>query len=354
VGGDRRCIKNRNQCGKFTRFRKDFLTRKKTCLLVKEFASYIGVKHAIAVSSGTTALCAALKAVINKGDVVVTTPFTFIASSNSIMYAGGKPSFVDIEPKTFNLDAKRVDGAKTILPVHLFGYPCEMDELLEMAHKNGGVVIEDGCQSHGAEYKGKKVGGIGDAGCFSFYPSKNMTSGEGGMITTNDDEIAEFCRLYINQGQRETYNYQQEGFNYRMTDICAAIAVPQLRKLENSIKKRRENAKFLNQELDGIDGVHTPFEAKHVKHAYNQYTLRVKKRDRFAELLRKKGVDCRVYYPQPVTNSAYYKKIGYGNAKYPQTEMACSEVLSIPVHPSLTVDDLNTIADAVKSTAKEV
>ncbi len=322
--------------------------------LEREFASYMGVKHAIAVSSGTSALCISLKALIKKGDVVATTPFTFIASSNSIMYAGGKPVFSDINPKNFNLDPKKVGKAKAILPVHLYGHPCEMDEMLEVAHNNGSAIIEDACQSHGSEYKGKKVGSIGDVGCFSFYPSKNMTSGEGGMITTNNDEIADFCRLYRNHGQSEVYTYQQEGFNYRITDICASIALAQLRKLDGFIKKRRENAKFFNEELDGIDGVQIPLEADYAKHVYNQYTLRVKERDKFAELMKKKGVDCRVYYPQLTTSSPYYKKIGYGNNNYPEAEKACSEVLSIPVYPLLNEDELKQIAESVKSCAGEI
>jgi dTDP-4-amino-4,6-dideoxygalactose transaminase len=320
----------------------------------KEFANYIGVKHAIAVSSGTSALCISLKALIKKGDNVLTTPFTFIATSNSIMYAGGKPSFADIEPETFNLNPKKVNGAKLILPVHLYGQTCDMDEMLETAHAKGGFVIEDACQSHGAEYKGKKVGSIGDVGCFSLYPSKNITSGEGGVITTNNDKIAEFCRFYRNHGQSEVYNYQQEGFNYRITDICASIALAQLKKLENFIKKRRENAKFLTQELGGIEGMQTPVEANYARHVYNQYTIRVKKRDKFAELLKKKGVDCRVYYPQLIPDSPYYKKLGYVNIKCPEAERACAEVLSIPVHPSLTEDELKYIVESVRSCASEI
>lgn len=322
--------------------------------LEREFAGYIGVKHAIAVSSGTSALCISLKALIKKGDTVATTPFTFIATSNSIMYAGGKPAFSDIDSKNFNLDPRKVGKAKAILPVHLYGQTCEMGEMLEVAHKNGSFIIEDACQSHGAEYKGKKVGSIGDAGCFSFYPSKNMTSGEGGMITTNSDETAEFCRLYRNHGQSEVYSYEQEGFNYRITDISASIALAQLKKLDGFIKKRRENARFFNEELAGVKGVQIPLEADYAKHVYNQYTLRVRKRDKFMELMKKKGVDCRVYYPQLTTDSPYYKKIGCGNNNYPEAEKACSEVLSIPAHPLLNEDELKQIAESVKSCAGEV
>lgn len=315
------------------------------------FAQMCGVKHAIATSSGTTALHVALLANgIGPGDEVITSAFTFIASSNSILFTGAKPVFVDIDPCTFNLDPDKVEAAitprtKAIMPVHLYGLACDMDPILSIAEKHGLAVIEDACQSHGAEYKGKKVGSFG-TGTFSLYPTKNITSGEGGMITTNDSVVDEKCRVIRQHGMRRRYYHDELGFNFRMTDLHAAIGLAQLKKLERFNAKRRENAKFLSENLKGVVVPHIPEGQSHVFH---QYTVRVTggKRDALRTYLQEHGVGSEVYYPVPIHQQSFYvADLGYKDS-LPETENAALEVLSLPVHAGLSAADLETIVAAV-------
>jgi dTDP-4-amino-4,6-dideoxygalactose transaminase len=315
------------------------------------FAQMCGVKHAIATSSGTTALHVALLAHgIGNGDEVITSAFTFIASANSILYVGAKPVFVDIDPRTFNLDVSQIEAAitprtKAILPVHLYGLACDMDPILTLAEKYGLVVIEDACQSHGATYKGKKVGSFG-TGAFSLYPTKNMTSGEGGMITTNADAIDEKSRVIRQHGMRVRYYHDELGFNFRMTDIHAAIGLAQLHKLEQFNAKRQANARFLSENLKGVV---TPYVPEGQTHVFHQYTIRVPdgKRDALRNHLQERGVGSEVYYPVPIHKQNFYvKELGY-NQSLPETEKAASEVLSLPVHAGLTESDLEAIVAAV-------
>ncbi|MEW6285756.1 MAG: DegT/DnrJ/EryC1/StrS family aminotransferase [Chloroflexota bacterium] len=315
------------------------------------FAQMCGVKHAIATSSGTTALHVAMLAHgIGEGDEVITSAFTFIASANSVLYAGAKPVFVDIDPRTFNLDVNQIEAAitprtKAILPVHLYGLACDMDPIMSLAEKHGLAVIEDACQSHGATYKGKKVGSFG-TGTFSLYPTKNMTSGEGGMITTNDPAIDEKCRVLRQHGMRVRYYHDELGFNFRMTDIHAAIGLAQLQKLEQFNAKRQANAKFLSENLKGVV---TPYVPEGCTHVFHQYTIRVPdgKRDALRAHLQEKGVGSEVYYPVPIHKQNYYvKELGY-NQTLPETEKAATEVLSLPVHAGLTPSDLEVIVSAV-------
>ncbi len=315
------------------------------------FAQMCGVNHAVATSSGTTALHVALLAHgIGNGDEVITSAFTFIASANSVLYAGAKPVFVDIDPRTFNLDPSQIEAAitprtKAILPVHLYGLACDMDPILSLAEKYGLIVIEDACQSHGATYKGKKVGSFG-TGTFSLYPTKNMTSGEGGMITTNDAAIDEKCRVIRQHGMRVRYYHDELGFNFRMTDIHAAIGLAQLHKLEQFNAKRQANAQFLSENLKGVV---TPFVPEGQTHVFHQYTIRVPdgKRDALRNHLQERGVGSEVYYPVPIHKQNFYvKELGY-NQSLPETEKAATEVLSLPVHAGLTPADLETIVAAV-------
>lgn len=315
------------------------------------FAQMCGVKHAVATSSGTTALHVALLAHgIGEGDEVITSAFTFIASANSILYAGAKPVFVDIDPRTFNLDVNQIEAAitprtKAILPVHLYGLACDMDPLMHLAEKHGLIVIEDACQSHGATYKGKKVGSFG-TGTFSLYPTKNITSGEGGMITTNDPAIDEKSRVIRQHGMRVRYYHDELGFNFRMTDIHAAIGLAQLQKLEQFNARRQANARFLSENLKGVVTPHVPEEYTHVFH---QYTIRVPdgKRDALRAHLQAKGVGSEVYYPVPIHKQNFYvKELGYSQS-LPETEKAAMEVLSLPVHAGLTPSDLEVIVSAV-------
>jgi dTDP-4-amino-4,6-dideoxygalactose transaminase len=316
----------------------------------EKFAEYIGTKHAVATSSGTTALHLALLASgIKNGDEVITTPFTFISTANAPLFVGAKPVFADINPETFNIDPDKIgkmltNKTKAILPVHLYGQPCEMDKILEIADKYNLIVIEDACQAHGAEYNCKRVGNIGNAGCFSFYPTKNMTTGEGGMVTTNDEEFAEKVRLFRSHGQKERYSYTMVGYNFRMTDVAAAVGIEQLKKLEEFNEKRIKNASFLSEQLN--DAVETPYVLPDVKHVFHQYTIKTDKRELLIENLKKEGVGFGIYYPKPLH---FYEPLReYGNNDLKNTESICKNVLSLPVHPGLSEVDLEKIASSVK------
>lgn len=325
----------------------------------KEFAQYTQSKYGVATSSGTTALHTALVAAdIGPGDEVITTPFTFAATANSVLYSGAKPVFADIDPKTFNLDAASVeekitDKTKAILPVHLYGQPADMDAICEVAQKHDLKIIEDAAQAHGAVYKGKKIGSIGDLGCFSFYPTKNITTGEGGMVTTNNEELAEKAGMVRAHGESQRYEHVILGYNYRMTDIAASIGLTQLKHIDEFNAKRNENAEYLTQHLQEIDGVTPPYVADDVTHVFHQYTIRVAKRDEFKDFLNENGIGTGVHYPIVLYKQPYYQAQNItGNC--PEAESAASEVLSIPVHPSLTQDDLDTIIDVIKQASDKI
>lgn len=312
------------------------------------FAAMCGTKYAVATSSGTTALHIAMLAhKISEGDEVITSAFTFIASANSVLYVGARPVFVDIDPRTFNLDVTQIEAAitpktKAILPVHLFGLSCEMDAIEAIAKKHNLVIIEDACQSHGGTYKGKKLGSFG-TGTFSLYPTKNITSGEGGMITTNSDEINEHSRVIRNHGMRRRYYHDELGYNLRMTDIHAAIGLAQIAKLDKFNQKRRENAAFYNANLKGVT---VPFVPEGIEHVYHQYTIRVAngKRDALRTFLLENEIGSEVYYPVPIYKQSFYvTDLGYKDS-LPETEKAAAEVLSIPVHPGLNQADLEKVA----------
>jgi dTDP-4-amino-4,6-dideoxygalactose transaminase len=324
----------------------------------ERFADYCGVKHAIATTSGTTALWVALLSHgIGPGDEVITSPFTFIASANAILYTGATPVFADIDPVTFNLDPacveeKITERTKAIMPVHLFGYPCDMLAFMEIARRHGLAIIEDACQAHGAAIGEQRVGSFG-TGCFSFYATKNITTGEGGMITTNDDEIADLSRLYRAHGMRQRYLHEALGYNFRMTDIQAAIGLVQMDRLPWFNERRRENAAYLMARLADVDEITLPaMPASSYTHVYHQFTIRIPKdRDRVRERLQELGVGTGIYYPIPVHKQPLYQDMGYSD-RLPVSEQASQEVLSLPVHPSLTYDHLDVIAKAVKQAVK--
>ena len=316
--------------------------------LEKKFAEYCGVKHAVATSSGTTALHVALLAHgIGPGDEVITTPFTFIASANTIRYVGATPVFVDIDPVTFNIDPAAVEAAitertKAIMPVHLFGLTCDMGALMRIAEQHNLIVVEDACQSHGAEYHGKRAGSFG-TGCFSFYPTKNMTTAEGGMLTTDDDDVAEEARVIRQHGMRRRYYHDEMGYNFRMTDVHAAIGLAQLPKLETFNEDRIANAAYFGARLQGVV---TPTVPEGYRHVFHQYTVRVPggRRDEAIEALRGRGVGCGVYYPVPVHQQRIYEGVV---CSCPEAERASGEVLSLPVHPGLSEADREQIVRAV-------
>jgi dTDP-4-amino-4,6-dideoxygalactose transaminase len=315
------------------------------------FAEMCGVDHAVATSSGTTSLHVALLAhEIGPDDEVITTPFTFIASANSILFTGGRPVFVDIDPVTFNIDPARIEEAitpktKGIMPVHLFGLLSDMEAIMEIARRHDLVVIEDACQAHGAAYRGQKAGSFG-TGTFSLYPTKNITSAEGGMITTDDEEVAESCRVIRQHGMRRRYYHDELGFNFRMTDVHAAIGLAQLRKLGRHNGARIANAAYLTEHLRGVV---TPTVPEGYRHVFHQYTIRVPdgRRDELAAHLRERGVGSGIYYPVPIHQQTYYREeLGYDES-YPAAERAAKEVLSLPVHPALREEDLEAIVLAV-------
>jgi dTDP-4-amino-4,6-dideoxygalactose transaminase len=315
------------------------------------FAQMCGVQHAVATTSGTTALHVALLAQgIGKGDEVITSPFTFIASANSIIYTGGKPVFIDIDPATFNLNPDLIEAAITprtraILPVHLFGLCCDMDPILSIAKKHNLQVVEDACQSHGATYKGKRAGSL-STGTFSLYPTKNMTSAEGGMITTNDEKYAEKCRVIRQHGMRRQYYHDELGFNFRMTDVHAAIGLEQLKKLPRFNLARQANARFLSAHLKGVA---VPLLPEGYEHVFHQYTIRVPggRRDALKAFLQENGVGSGIYYPVPVHKQVFYTEELKYNQVLPEAEKAAAEVLSLPVHPALSQSDLETIVSVV-------
>jgi len=317
------------------------------------FAEMCGTKYAVATSSGTTALHLALLAYgIGSGDEVITSAFTFIASANSILFTGARPVFVDIDPRTFNLNTNLIEAAitsrtKAIMPVHLYGLACDMDPIMRVAEKYGLAVIEDACQSHGAEYNDRKVGSFG-IGAFSLYPTKNITSGEGGMITTNDPVIDEKCRVLRQHGMRRRYYHDELGYNFRMTDIHAAIGLAQLKKLSTFNVQRQANAKVLSENLRGVI---VPYIPDGLAHVFHQYTVRVSdgKRDALRTYLQEHGVSSEVYYPVPIHQQSFYvNELGYKDS-LSETEDATLDVLSLPVHPGLSASDLETIIASVNN-----
>ncbi len=323
----------------------------RTARFEERFAQICGVKHAVATSSGTTALHIALLANgIGEGDEVITTPFTFIASANSILFTGAKPVFVDIDPETFNIDPEQVARAvtprtKAIMPVHLYGYVCDMDALQAVADQHGLKIIEDACQAVGATYRGRPAGSFG-TGCFSLYATKNVMAGEGGMITTDDDAVAEQCRMLRNHGMKRRYYHDMLGFNFRMTDLCAAIGLAQLDRLEDFTAKRRANAAYLNSK---IESVITPTVRDGYGHVWHQYTIRVdggRDRDAAVKRLNEAGVGTGVFYPVPAHQQEDMREI-VGNVPLPVAESLAREVISLPVHPQLSQADLDAIVTAV-------
>ncbi|HEY3671114.1 MAG TPA: DegT/DnrJ/EryC1/StrS family aminotransferase [Acidimicrobiia bacterium] len=321
-------------------------------------AAVTGTRHAVAVNNGTSALIAALMAhEIGPGDEVITAPFTFVATLNAILHTGATPRFADIGDD-FNLDPDAVERAVTprtraVLPVHLYGCPAPMTELARVASRHDLVVVEDGAQALGAHVDDRPVGGFG-TGCFSFYATKNVTTGEGGAVTTDDDVVADRLRVLRDQGQRGPYEYERPGFNLRMTELEAAIGVAQLGRLDDLLDARRRHARHLHDGLAGIRGLVVPHEPAGRHHVYHQFTVRVTDeapctRDEVSDLLHDQGVESRVFYPRPVFDYACFRAdTRIGTPCTPAAERAGREVLSLPVHPALTERDLDHIVAAVR------
>jgi len=324
----------------------------------KAFANYIGSKYAVSFNSGTSALHAALLAAgVGPKDEVIVPSFTFVATAEVVVLAGARPIFVDIDPKTYCMDPKEVKNAisgrtKAIIPVHLYGHPCDMDPLIECAHEHGIIMIEDAAQAHGAEYKGKKAGILGDLACFSFYATKNMTTGEGGMITTNSEEFMETVRLIRSHGEKEPYKSVIVGHNYRLPEIEAAIGLVQLGKLPRFLKARRKNAMFLMKELASVESLQMPVEYNVYKHSWYLFTVRLKGanskiRNKMVRKLREEYVGAAIYYPIPIHKMPYYLEL-FGKVNLPETEEAAQQAISLPVHPAIREVELDHIVNAVK------
>jgi perosamine synthetase len=325
----------------------------------EDFSRYLGVKHSIAVNNGTVSLDLTMKALdLKPGDEVITPAFTFIATANCALYQGLRPVFADVDARTFNIDPddlqKRITArTRAVIGVHLYGQPFDLAAISEICQDKKIFLVEDCAQAHGAEYRGQKVGSFGTAGCFSFYPTKNMTTGEGGMITTDDDDLAERLRLLRSHGDTGKYNHTTLGYNYRMMNIQGAIGLAQLKRLEEFTARRIENAAFLNDNIR-IKGITTPYQAEGVRHVYHQYVVRVEEsfagsREKLMEYLQANGIGSAVHYPRTVYEQPLYRKLGYTSESCPVSEEVSHMVLSLPVHPSLTREDLLHICETVNS-----
>jgi|YelNatPaOPRAMG01_1025707.scaffolds.fasta_scaffold54762_2 UDP-4-amino-4,6-dideoxy-N-acetyl-beta-L-altrosamine transaminase len=341
----------------------------------KEFAQFVGSKYAIAVSSCTAALHLALVATgIGPGDEVITTPFTFVATANVILHVGAKPIFVDIRPDTFNIDVEKISAVITpktraIIPVHYAGQPCEMDEIMEIATKHKLLVIEDAAHAIAAEYKGRKVGTIGDVTCFSFYATKNLMTGEGGMVTTNHAELAEKIRILSLHGMSKDawkrytatgswyYEVLSPGYKYNMTDIQASLGIHQLQKLEIFQKRREEIVKAYNQAFAGLDAVVPPFVQPGVKHAWHLYVIKIVPerlkidRNRFIEALKEEGVGTSVHFIPVHLHPYYREKFGFKRGDFPRAEEAYDRVISLPLYPKMSDEDVGHVIEAVRKVA---
>jgi len=320
----------------------------------EDFAAYLNVKHAVGVNSGTSALHLALLAAgIKPGDEVITTPFTFVATVAAILYVGARPVFVDIEPRSYTIDANRIEQAitartKAIMPVHLYGHPADMDPILEIARRRGLLVIEDAAQAHGAEYKGKRLGGLGDLGCFSFYPGKNLGAyGEGGAIVTNNAEFARIVRMLRDWGAERKYKHVLKGYNYRLEGLQGAILRVKLRHLEAWTEARRKCAGIYDRLL-AFDGVGTPSAMSYARHVYHVYAIRVRFRETLIKHLHNHGIQTGIHYPIPVHLQEAYADLGYRQGAFPFSEQAANEVLSLPMFAELTLEDQTIVCKAVQ------
>jgi dTDP-4-amino-4,6-dideoxygalactose transaminase len=323
-----------------------------------EFAAYCATTDCIAVNSGTSALHLALLATgVGPGDEVITVPFTFVASVATILYTGAKPVLVDIEPRTFNMNPAAIQAAisprtKAIMPVHLYGHPADMDFIMDVARKLGLIVIEDAAQAHGARYKGRPVGSIGDIACFSFYPAKNLGAyGEGGAVTTSNPAYAEKIRSLRDWGQDRKYHHVLHGYNYRLEAIQGAILRVKLRHLEIWTEARRRIVEKYGDLLADADVV-LPVEMEWARHVYHLFTVRSKNRDATQAALLNQGIQTGVHYATPVHLQPAYQDLGYGLGSLPESEKTAKEVLSLPMYPELTDAQLETVAEALTACAR--
>ena len=332
-----------------------FVLGKEVAAFEELFGAYTQTKHVMVVNTGTSALHLSLLAAgIGRGDEVITTPFTFIATVSAIDYTGATPVFVDIDPVSFTIDPAKIEAAitprtKAILPVHLYGQPADMDPIMEIARRHGLVVIEDACQAHGAEYKGRRVGSIGDLGCFSFYPGKNLGAyGEGGAVTTNNPELARTVRMLRDWGAERRYYHDLKGFNYRLEGIQGAVLKVKMKYIEGWTEARRAVAARYDAQLAG-SGISTPVAAADCRHVYHIYAIRDAQRDTLKTFLHDHGVSTGIHYPIPVHLQRAFAELGHKEGDFPHSEAAAREVLSIPMYPELPVGQQEQVIAALKA-----
>lgn len=337
--------------------RADFVLGPEVEAFEEAFAEYCGVRHAVAVNSGTSALHLALLAAgVGPGDEVITVPFTFVATAIAIEMSGARPVFVDIHPETFTMDPARIPNVvtartKAIIPVHLYGQPADMDPILEVARRHGLVVIEDAAQAHGAEYCGRRTGGLGQLGCFSFYPSKNLGAcGEGGLVSTDDSALAREVRMLRDCGQDRKYHHVRRGFNYRLAGIQGAVLGVKLKYLDPWTRLRRTHAAHYGQALAGA-GVGCPAEAPYARHVYHLFVVRTRARESLRDSLAAEGIQTGLHYPSPVHRQPAYADLGYPAGSFPASEQAAAEVVSLPMFPELTADQIGRVAAAIRAHA---
>jgi len=322
----------------------------------QEFAAFCGAANSIGVGNGTDALWLALLALgIGAGDEVITVPMTFMATAEAISYCGAKPVFVDIDECTYTMDPDLLERAitpktKAIIPVHLFGQTADMDAIVEIAKRHGLPVIEDACQAHGAEYRGRKAGSIGAAGCFSFYPGKNLGAlGEAGAVVTNSEELKNKIQMLREHGQAKKYYHTLIGWNARMDGIQGAALRVKLKHLDRANEARRAHARFYDQQLAEIEEVILPTQADYARHVYHLYVVRLQDRDRVLQAMADRGIACGIHYPIPVHLQEAYRFLRHGKGSFPVAERCAEEFLSLPMYPELTTTQLETVVHEFKS-----
>lgn len=331
----------------------------------KSFAKYCGTKYAIAVNNGTSAIHTALYALdIKPGDEVITVPFTFVATANPILMQGGKVVFCDISETDYCIDPEQIEAkitkkTKAILPVDLYGQIYNYEAVKQIADKHSLKIMEDAAQSIGAQQNSVRAGNFGEIAAFSLYATKNISTGEGGMITTNDESLMKRCKLFRHHGQNEgkTYEYLELGYNYRMTNIAAAMGIEQLKKIEKFMKIRNRNAELYNKGLNDLEGIIIPTISSGNTHVYHQYTIRITEnaifsRDELIGYLRENGIGSGVYYPKPLHLHHHFSKMGYKKGDFPVSEKISQQVLSLPVHPSLSENDVTSVIEKIRTLAK--
>jgi dTDP-4-amino-4,6-dideoxygalactose transaminase len=322
----------------------------------EEFASFCSTDFAVGVGSGTEALWAALLCLgIGGGDEVITVPNTFVATAEAIRFCGAKPVFVDIDQETYTIDPQRVQDVITprtraVVPVHLFGQAADMDPIIMIAQEHGLAVVEDACQAHGAEYKGRRVGSIGDAGCFSFYPGKNLGAyGEAGAVVTNNPELATKLRMFRDHGQSDKHCHSIAGWNARMDGLQGALLSVKLRHLPQWNEARRKNASLYNDLLCDTGEVVTPTEAAYSRHVYHVYAISTKDQTAVIHALAQKNISCGIHYPVPIHLQKAFCSLGYGKGNFPVAEQCAKELVSLPMFPELNVDQIKSVVDAIES-----